>query len=81
MTTAALQHGDAQIGLDLLAREHRMLALAERDYAKHPAANNFERLVNQERSAEAGRRRASIERLMGLLADAIPANHQPERTT
>lgn len=64
----SLHPGDIKIAIEELHAAIVFLQIAESDYKKHPAADNFDRLVNQTRSEGAAARRASLERVIAHLA-------------
>lgn len=63
-----LQPGDIAIALEVLHDSAKYIAIAERDYPKHPARDNYDRMVNDTRAVYARQRREALERVMSHLA-------------
>jgi hypothetical protein len=69
-----IKPGDIAVALEVLHESAKYIAIAERDYPKHPARDNYDRMVNATRTVHAKERRESIERVMTHLAAALPTH-------
>lgn len=68
-----LHPGDVALAVEVLAFNQRIRIDAARDYMKHPASDNFEKMVNQTRAMKAEEDAAAIGRVIRHLSGAVPS--------
>lgn len=65
---SALRPGDIALAVEVLSRDAAMRRIAAKDYARHPAVDEFEKSINHARSAKAEADAASVDRVITYLA-------------
>lgn len=63
-----LKPGDTALAIDVLHRDKKIREMAARDYEGHPAADNYEKMVNETRAKRAQEDADAIGRVIEALA-------------